>query len=190
MIFTRSIVREFAQLSAVVGTTLLAIMLSSSAIRLLGRAAGGKIYADARSNAVFLLVAGKSERPVGAELRGTGPRVWRGLAAGTDKDAGYFWIGRVGSRQIVICESAIDAMSCHVLFPERICLSTAGVRSNPRWLSGLLSRGYEIYCGYDADAPGDEQAAAMMEFHPRVSRLPPSTHDWNDDLTTRRRLAP
>jgi lipopolysaccharide export system permease protein len=47
MIFTRSIVREFAQLSAVVGATLLAIMLSSSAIRLLGRAAGGKIYADA-----------------------------------------------------------------------------------------------------------------------------------------------
>jgi hypothetical protein len=34
----------------------------------------GKLYADRGGNAVFLLVAGKAERPVGAELRGTGPR--------------------------------------------------------------------------------------------------------------------
>jgi hypothetical protein len=146
----------------------------------------GKIFADGRSNAVFPLVAGKLERAVGAELRGTGPGVWRGLAPGTDKDAGYFWIGRVGSRQIVICESAIDALSCHALFPERICVSTAGVRSNPRWLSGLLSRGYEISCGYDADAAGDEQASAMRELHPSVLRLRPSSHDWNDVLRNSR----
>ena len=38
----------------------------------------GKLYADSRANAVFLLVAGKAQRPVGAELRGTGPRAWRG----------------------------------------------------------------------------------------------------------------
>lgn len=40
----------------------------------------GKLYADGRGNAVFLLVAGKANHPVGAELRGTGNRVWRGLA--------------------------------------------------------------------------------------------------------------
>jgi hypothetical protein len=142
----------------------------------------GKIYADTRSNAVFLLVSGKQERPVGAELRGTGPRVWRGMAPGTNKDAGYFWIGRVGSREIVICESAIDAISCSVIFPQRICLSTSGVRGNPRWLQGLLLRDYTIYCGFDADAPGDDQAAAMMDLHPQVSRLRPSSHDWNDVL--------
>jgi hypothetical protein len=146
----------------------------------------GKVYADTRSNAVFLLVSGKQERPVGAELRGTGSGVWRGLAPGTTKDAGCFWIGRVGSREIVICESAIDALSCSVIFPQRICISTAGVRSNPPWLKGLLLRDYTIYCGFDADAPGDEQAAAMMEFHPQVSRLRPASHDWNDDLKTRR----
>ena len=50
----------------------------------------GTLYADDRGNAVFLLVAGKANRPVGAELRGTGPRVWRGLTPGTRKDAGYF----------------------------------------------------------------------------------------------------
>lgn len=146
----------------------------------------GKVYADGRSNAVFLLVSGKQERPVGAELRGTGARVWRGLAPGTKKDAGYFWTGRVGSREIVICESAIDALSCSAIFPERICLSTSGARGNPPWLSGLLLRGYTIYCGFDADPPGDAQAAAMMELHPQVTRLRPSSHDWNDVLTARR----
>ena len=72
----------------------------------------GRLYADQRGNAVFLLVSGKAQRPVGAELRGTGPRVWRGMAPGTRKDLGYFWIGAQGSREIVLCESAIDAVSC------------------------------------------------------------------------------
>jgi len=58
----------------------------------------GKLYADNRGNAVFLLVAGKAQRPVGAELRGTGLRVWRGMAPGTRKDLGYFWIGERGCR--------------------------------------------------------------------------------------------
>ena len=89
----------------------------------------GKLYADRRGNAVFLLVAGKAQRPVGAELRGTGPRVWRGMAPGTRKDLGYFWIGAPGSREIVLCESAIDAISCFQMHPQRICISTSGVRS-------------------------------------------------------------
>jgi hypothetical protein len=48
----------------------------------------GRVYADQHANAVFLMVAGKSNRPMGAELRGTGQRTWRGLAPGTCKDAG------------------------------------------------------------------------------------------------------
>ena len=91
----------------------------------------GKLYADSRGNAVFLLVAGKAQRPVGAELRGTGPRVWRGMAPGTRKDLGYFWIGVSGCRDIVLCESAIDAMSCFQMDPRRICISTSGVRADP-----------------------------------------------------------
>ena len=43
----------------------------------------GKVYADHRGNAVFLMVAGKANRSIGAELRGTGKRVWHGLAPGT-----------------------------------------------------------------------------------------------------------
>ena len=87
----------------------------------------GKLYADRRANAVFLMVAGKANRPVGAELRGTGPRVWRGLASGSRKDRGYFWIGKQGSSKIVLCEAAIDAIGCFQLLGDCICISTAGV---------------------------------------------------------------
>jgi len=146
----------------------------------------GKLYADRRANAVFVLVAGKENRPVGAELRGTGPRVWRGMAPGTRKDLGFFWIGAPSSRSIVLCESAIDAISCYQMHSEHICISTAGVRANPPWLRALLARGYQVHCGFDADSPGDVAAAQMIALHPLVKRLRPPAHDWNDALTSRR----
>lgn len=146
----------------------------------------GKLYADSRSNAVFLLVAGKAQRPVGAELHGTGPRPWRGMAPGTRKDLGYFWIGAPGSREIVLCESAVDAISCLQMHPQRICISTSGVRADPPWLDGLLAPGYALFCGFDADLPGDTAAARMIALHPTVRRLRPPAHDWNDALRSRR----
>lgn len=142
----------------------------------------GKLYADGRGNAVFLLVAGKAQRPVGAELRGTTKRVWRGMAPGTRKDEGYFWIGQPGGRDIVLCESAIDAISCLQMHPPYICISTAGVRANPRWLSELFARGYHIHCGFDADDAGDKAAQEMIALHPSAQRLRPPEHDWNDAL--------
>ncbi len=145
----------------------------------------GRLYADRRGNAVFVLVAGKANRPVGAELRGTGPRIWRGMAPGTRKDRGYFWVGARGSREIVLCESAIDALSCFQMHPQRICISSSGVRADPPWLSGLIARGYELHCGFDADGPGDTAAAWMIALHPTVKRLRPSLHDWNDVLASR-----
>jgi len=144
----------------------------------------GRLYADRRGNAVFLLVAGKPNRPVGAELRGTGTICWRGMATGTRKDAGYFWIGEPGCRQIILCESAIDAISCHAIHSNHICISTSGVRSNPLWLPTLLSNGYQIHCGFDADTAGDTAANAMMTIHPSIKRLRPNAKDWNDVLAT------
>lgn len=145
----------------------------------------GKLYADGWGNAVFLLVAGKSQRPVGAELRGTGPQVWRGMAPGTRKDDGYFWIGAVGSRHVVICESGIDAITCCQMHPQRICISTSGVRANPRWLPVLIARGYHIHCGFDTDEAGEEAATQMIALYPMVERLRPPVHDWNDALESR-----
>jgi len=150
----------------------------------------GKLYADSRGNAVFLMVAGKPNRPIGAELRGTGSRVWRGLAPGTRRDAGYFWIGQSNSQRIVLCESAIDAISCfqlqtsHRPDPARpcICISTAGVRCDAPWLRPLLARGYEIYCGFDTDEPGENASRRMIDRHPSIQRLRPLKHDWNETL--------
>ncbi|MFQ5472110.1 MAG: DUF3991 domain-containing protein [Dehalococcoidia bacterium] len=154
----------------------------------------GTLYADARGNAVFLMVAGKPNRPIGAELRGTGPRVWRGLVPGTRRNAGYFWIRTTGSRKIVLCESAIDAISCFQLHTqlhgaplqgEYICISTAGVRTDAPWLRPLLARGYDIYCGFDTDEPGETASCQMLTRHPSIQRLRPPQHDWNDVLRAR-----
>jgi hypothetical protein len=146
----------------------------------------GKIYADRRGNAVFLMVAGKANRSIGAELRGTGPRIWHGLAPGSNRDTGYFWVGIPGVRKIIICESAIDAISCHQIHSDSICISTAGVRPDTPWLVPLIAHGYAIHCGFDDDAPGETASRQMIARHPTIQRLRPSARDWNEVLTASR----
>lgn len=146
--------------------------------------AAGLLYADAKANALFLLLA-KEGHPLGAELRGTTHRPWRGLAPGSQKDLGFFAIGPASASSMILCESAIDALSCSVLHPEKRCLSTAGARPNPRWLATFIQQGLEVYCGYDADDTGDAMAQAMQTHHPLVKRLRPSRKDWNDLLRSR-----
>lgn len=145
----------------------------------------GKIYADGRGNAVFLMVAGKANRPIGAELRGTGPRTWRGLAPGSSRNAGYFWVGLPRLRKIILCESAIDAISCHQIHSDCIGISTAGVRPDAPWLHPIIARGYDIHCGFDADEPGETASRQMIARHSTIQRLRPPAHDWNDVLTGR-----
>jgi len=140
-----------------------------------------RLYADTRGNAVFLLL-GKENRPVGAELRGTGSARWRGMAPGSQKDLGYFSIHAPDATMIVLCESAIDAMSCFLLHPSSRCVSTSGTRPNPHWLPAFLSQGVPVYCGFDADSTGDAMAQQMIALYPAVHRLRPADHDWNDVL--------
>jgi hypothetical protein len=144
----------------------------------------GKVYADGRGNAVFLLL-GKDRAPVGAELRGTGPRRWRGMAPGSQRALGFFSVQAPEATLVVLCESAIDAISCCLLHPASLCLSTSGARPNPRWLPALLSQGLPVCCGYDSDATGDAMAELMIAFHPSLRRLRPSQHDWNEILKSR-----
>jgi hypothetical protein len=141
----------------------------------------GSLYADARANAVFLL-RDRQGLPVGAELRGTTAELWRGLAPGSQKDRGYFSIPAEPRPSLILCESAIDAISCFALHPGYRCLSTAGARPSPEWLQLLLDQGCQIYCGFDADSTGDAMACAMITRHPAVQRLRPPQHDWNDVL--------
>jgi len=141
----------------------------------------GTIYADARANAVFLLRT-ETKRPVGAELRGTSGRGWRGLAPGSRKDLGFFGLLNPPPGALILCESAIDALSCRTLHPELSCVSTAGARPNPSWLRSLLKAGRQIYCGFDNDAAGEQMARTMIALHPTIRRLRPAAHDWNDQL--------
>lgn len=143
------------------------------------------LYADAHANAVFLLW-GKANRPVGAELRGTTERSWRGMAPGSQKNLGFFAIGPEPARGFVLCESAIDAISCFTLHPRYRCLSTAGARPDPPWLDSLLHNGSELYCGFDADPTGERMADEMIARHPEVRRLRPALKDWNDLLIAAR----
>jgi len=143
----------------------------------------GHLYADTRANAVFLLL-GKENNPVGAELRGTTSQPWHGLVPGSQKDLGFFSIPTAPLPVVILVESAIDAISCFALHPQRRCISTAGARPNPRWLTELLDQGCSVYCGFDADPTGEEMAHAMTTLYPSVQRLRPAQHDWNDVLKT------
>jgi hypothetical protein len=141
----------------------------------------GRLYADNRGNAVFLLL-GINNAPIGAELRGTTPARWRGMAPGSNKDLGFFSVPNPNTMSIILCESAIDAISCFALHPECLCISTAGARPNPQWLPSLIQQGHSIYCGFDSDLAGDNMAKAMMALNPSIVRLRPAQHDWNDVL--------
>jgi 5S rRNA maturation endonuclease (ribonuclease M5) len=144
----------------------------------------GKLYADHRGNAVFLLL-GKEKKVVGAELRGTTHFHWHSMAPGSRKDLGAFYVKSPNPKKVVICESAIDAISCFTLTPNCIAISTSGANPNPLWLLHFINKGLEIYCGFDSDDIGDRLAQKMIEIYPSVKRLTPDKHDWNDVLKAR-----
>ena len=141
----------------------------------------GDLYADARANAVFLL-RDASGQPVGAELRGTGPVPWRGMAPGSRKDLGFFSVPALPCPNVILCESAIDALSCHLLHPDHRGVSTAGARPNPAWLPALLQQGARVGCGFDLDPIGQAMARALITLHPSIQLRPPPLHDWNEVL--------
>lgn len=144
----------------------------------------GNLYADARANAVFLL-RDRQQQPVGAELRGTTACSWRGMAPGSRKDMGFFAVPTAPLEATVLCESAIDAVSCHALHPRFRCVSTAGARPNPAWLADLAAQTHCLCCGFDLDATGEAMAQVMIARYPSIQRLRPSAKDWNEVLRQR-----
>ena len=141
----------------------------------------GKLYADNRGNAVFLLL-GKEKKVVGAELRGTSGLRWQGMACGSRKDLGAFYVKSPDTKKMVICESAIDAISLFALHPDCMAISTSGANPNPAWLSLFINEDFDIYCGFDTDQVGDRLADEMIKRYPTVKRLRPEKHDWNEEL--------
>ncbi len=130
---------------------------------------------------MFLLI-GKEKQIAGAELRGTTEIPWHGMAPGSRKDLGYFCVTNNAPKKILICESAIDAISYFTIHPDDMAISTSGITPNPLWLKIVVDKGSQIYCGYDSDKAGDKIAIEMIKLYPSVKRLRPPLHDWNDVL--------
>lgn len=143
-----------------------------------------QLYADTRANAVFLLL-GKEKRVVGAELRATNSTRWHGMAKGSRKDLGFFYVKGPNPDKIVLCESAIDAISFLALDPNSLSISTSGANPNPAWLKSLITREYQIYSGFDSDQTGEALAKKMIALYPTIRRLRPQLHDWNEVLLAR-----
>ena len=161
----------------------------------------GTIYADHRSNAVFIRQDADGQA-VGASLRGTVPgSEFKGLAAGTHRDEGHFSI-TIGTPapymapQIYLTESPIDALSRAALIQregaqgERIFISTDGHGSLPtRQIDEGLERRAVVHCGFDRDRSGETMwervkerygAQAHETYGPIDRDRPPvGVKDWN-----------
>jgi len=144
----------------------------------------GYLYSDQRQNAVFLLL-GKKKTPVGAELRGTGSKPWKGISPGSHRHKGFFYCGPTSAKACVLCESAIDSLSLLAMHSELLCISTSGVCANPNWINALLNRNYQVYCGFDNDSAGEQAWNKMSPLFPRIKRLRPKRKDWNEDWLNR-----
>ena len=146
----------------------------------------GLLAADRRANAAFICRNGRGEA-VGAELLGTSAvRRFRGMATGSRKALGSFWLARRRRpRTALLVESAVDALSAWSLdgLPKLdLVISAAGVAAAmPAWTECL---GLEIIlCGYDADEAGDRAACRLGLGDKRIRRLrPEGGKDWNDIL--------
>lgn len=145
------------------------------------------LYADDKANAVFLLL-GKGKKVVGAEIRGTNDnfRKWYALATGTKKRDGCFYIRDKGAKKVVLCESAIDAISYFVLHRKCLAISTSGANPNPYWITHFINQGFEIFCAFDSDETGERTANRMRALYPMIKRLRPEKHDWNDVLRSKK----
>jgi Toprim-like/Protein of unknown function (DUF3991)/MutS domain I len=160
----------------------------------------GLIYADAQRNAVFLRHADSQEgqlwsrgHPTGANLRGTGEQPFHGLAPGTAREQGWFWLrhGKAEIERIVLVESAIDALSLAALEREKgqkpggtVYLSTDGAGAIPvKVLRSHLENGGQVIVAFDADKAGEKLAWRVAQEVLGVQRMTPAIcKDWNDRL--------
>ena len=135
---------------------------------------------------------GADRRPAGAELLGTRPdHPFRGMAPGSRKARGGFWIARRKQPQSsLIVESAVDALSAFELPCMKdtdLFLSTAGLANRmPPWIAAFHLQ--HIACGYDADPPGDQAAERLIRANPNIRRIRPTGQkDWKGVLQSRNR---
>ncbi len=138
--------------------------------------ADGWIGADFRSNAFFLKVVGN--RPVAAELRGTGNSQFKGSRGRSSE--GVFPVMTPGATKLAVCESAIDAISYVQLHPVCSAIATGGTGKHAAARAYLDKHGsqyQEIVCASDNGVGGSGMALALDLPH---EPPPNGINDWND----------
>lgn len=149
----------------------------------------GLVYPDSRRNAVFLCHSPGGD-VTGAELRGTGTTPFKGMAPGSRRGVGFFTLPSTAPTEVVVVESALDALAYQALFPApAACIvSTAGVMPEcPALLQLAEKLGVEdIVIAYDNDAAGDAASERLLKSlagaERAVRRSLPRLKDWNDIL--------
>jgi hypothetical protein len=149
----------------------------------------GKIYADAKQNAVFLRQDIESNI-TGASLRGTyKDSSFKGLATGSKREGGWFSFaqGEGQLERIVLVESAIDALSAAALAEQpgkAMFVSSDGAGSVPTaWLRQQQQQGVEIVAAHDSDRAGEAMAWRLATELGLVTRATPTVgKDWNEQL--------
>lgn len=154
----------------------------------------GRVRIDNRGNAVFPHF--DDEGLSGYELKNTG---FTGFSAGGTK-ALWQSHARLDDARLVICESAIDALSHAVLFADdRARYASIGGRPSPqqaelvRKLAASMPRDSEVVSAMDADEGGAILAGIVKKAVALTGRLdltftlqePFGFKDWNDQLRRR-----
>jgi Toprim-like len=125
----------------------------------------GKIKIDSGGNAVFPHF--DTDGLTGYELK---KRNFKGLASGGTK---ALWVINTEKSDdcMVFCESAIDALSYAVLFPDnQTCYASIGGKPNPvqpeliRAAAARMRAGSEITAAMDADADGHNSKTGTINF--------------------------
>jgi len=151
----------------------------------------GRIRIDDKGNAVFPHFDG--EGLSGYELKNVG---FTGFASGGGK---ALWLSHEfpGDHRLVFCESAIDALSHAVLFPDnRARYASIGGKPNPqqpeliRAAAARMPLDSEIVSAMDADEDGAKLSEVVRKAVALTGRLdlrftmqePFGFKDWNDQL--------
>jgi hypothetical protein len=154
----------------------------------------GRIRIDARGNAVFPHF--DRQGPCGFEIKN---RDFTGFASGGAKG---LWLSNEepDDNRLIFCESAIDALSHAVLFPDdRTRYASIGGQLSPqqrelmRAAAAGLPPNAKVVAATDADAQGGKLADSIREAVQVTGRddlvfvfhQPDGFKDWNDQLRSR-----
>lgn len=153
----------------------------------------GRLRVDRRNNALFPHYNMKGL--CGFEVKNKG---FTGFAAGGEKGLWYSQAKTTDNR-LVLVESAIDALSFHVLFGDMFTryMSTGGELNpqQPLLLRGAMEKlppSASVVLGFDDDEGGDkitkEVEAAAPAGRKLVRMRPEGGKDWNETLKSKLRL--